>query len=271
VSSSAQAPLAVRVRRSLRGFGREYERSDLGTRTLALTAQFALSAAPVLVAAAALVHRFRHADLMNLLTALFGLHGTARVDVQKLFQASSRADTSSQVLGLLIGLAFATGAAATLQRCLEIFWHLPKAPLRSLWRHMLWVMALIPFFTLSIRTATWMQKWHLSPGVTEVVAPLSLGVGSFVFLWWSQRFLLVGRVSRRAAVPGAALATAGLVLLSLATQVVASSEIASDVEDYGLIAASFALLVEVWLMSCVILGACLIGAMLGRERTAQAR
>ena len=57
----------------------EYERSDLGTRTLALTAQFALSAAPVLVAAAALVRRVRHADLMHLLTELFGLHGTALV------------------------------------------------------------------------------------------------------------------------------------------------------------------------------------------------
>ena len=240
-------------------------RSDLGTRTLALTAQFSLSAAPVLVAAAALVRRFRHADLMTLLTDLFGLHGSAREDVKLLFQTSATADAWSQVGGLVIGIAFATGAAATLQRCLEIFWHLPRAPLRSLWRQLLWVLALIPFFTLSIRLATLLQKVHLGPAVTEFVAPLGLGIGSMLFIWWSQRFLLVGRVTWRRLLPGSVLTGVGLMALSLATQVVASSQIAADVEDYGLVAASFALLVEVWLMSGVLLGATLIGAMLGRD------
>jgi membrane protein len=232
---------------------------------LALTAQLSLSAAPVLVAAAALVRRFRHADLMNLLTELFGLHGSARADVNQLFQTSASADTGSQVLGLLVGIAFATGAAATLQRCLEIFWHLPRAPLLHLWRHLLWVLALIPFFTLSIRMATLLQKVHLPSGVGDLVAPLGLGIGSAVFLWWTQRFLLLGRVSWRTLLPGSLLTGVGLMLLSLATQVVASSQIAEDVNDYGLVAASFALLVEVWCISGVILGASMIGAMLGRR------
>jgi membrane protein len=256
-----------RVRRSYRGFAREYVRSDLGTRTLALTAQFALSAAPVLVAAAALVRRYRHVELMNLLTALFGLHGTAREDVQKLFQVSAHADTSSQVLGLVVGIAFATGAAATLQRCLEIFWHLPRASLRSIWRHVLWVLALIPFFTLSIRLATLMQRVDLHPAISDVIAPLGLGIGSAAFFWWTQRFLLVGRVPWRALLPGSLLTGAGLMTLSLVTQLVAATEIATDVEDYGLVAASFALLVEVWLMTGVLLSSCLIGAMLSRGRT----
>jgi membrane protein len=260
-------PTVLRVRRNVRAFAREYARSDLGTRTLALTAQFSLSAAPVLVAAAALVRRFRHADLMNLLTELFGLHGAARADVTQLFQSSAAADTDSQLLGLVIGIAFATGAAATLQRCLEIFWHLPKAPFVHLWRQILWVLALIPFFTLSIRMATLLQKVHLPVGISDLVAPLGLGIGSAVFLWWSQRFLLLGRVPWRTLIPGSLLTGAGLMLLSLATQVVASSQIAEDVNDYGLVAASFALLVEVWCMSGVILGATLIGAMLGRDRT----
>lgn len=253
----------------MRALSREYARADLGTRTLALTAQFALSAAPVLVAAAALVRRYRHADLMNLLTALFGLHGRSRDDVNQLFQVSQHADTGSQVLGLLVGIAFATGAAATLQRCLEIFWHRPKARIRSLWRQVVWVLALLPFFTLSIRLATVLQKVHLNSAISDLVAPMALGIGSALFFWWSQRFLLVGRVPWRALVPGSVLTGIGLMLLSLATQVVASSEIAADVEDYGLVAASFALLVEVWCMSGVILGATMIGAMRGRVRTHQ--
>ncbi|WP_164512432.1 YhjD/YihY/BrkB family envelope integrity protein [Nocardioides baekrokdamisoli] len=253
-----------RVRRDLRLFAREYARSDLGTRTLALTAQFALSAAPVLVAAAALVHRFRHADLMSLLTELFGLHGSARADVTQLFLTSATADTGSQFLGLLVGIAFATGASATLQRCLEIFWHLPKAPFKQAWRQVLWVLALIPFFTLSIRLATLLQKVHPTPAITGLIAPLGLGIGSVIFIWWTQRFLLLGRVSWRALAPGSLLTGVGLMLLSMVTQVVASSQIAEDVNDYGLVAASFALLVEVWCMSGVILGGTLIGAMLRR-------
>lgn len=266
IDVAADRPAVQRVRRNLRAFGREYARSDLGTRTLALTAQFALSAAPVLVAAAALVRRFRHADLMTLLTALFGLHGAARTDVKQLFQASATADAWSQVAGLIVGIAFATGAAATLQRCLEIFWHLRKAPIGQVWRHLVWVIALIPFFTLSIRLATVMQKVHLPGAIADVVAPLGLGIGAALFFWWSQRFLLLGRVEWRKLLPGSLITGGGLMLLSLATQVVASSEIADDVNNYGLVAASFALLVEVWCMSGVLLGATLIGAMLGRPR-----
>ena len=265
IGLGSQHAVIRRVRRDGRLFLREYARSDLGTRTLALTAQFALSAAPVLVAAAALVRRFRHVDLMNLLTVLFGLHGTSRADVNQLFQTSLGADTSSQLVGLAVGIAFATGAAATLQRCLEIFWHLPKAPLRTVWRHLVWVVALTPFFTGSIRLATLLQKVHLGQGVTELIAPLGLGIGSALFFWWTQRFLLIGRVSWRALIPGSLLTGIGLMGLSLATQVVASSEIAADVNDYGLVAASFALLVEVWCMSGVILGATLIGAMRNRN------
>lgn len=267
IEALSDGTVVRRVRRDVRLFAREFARSDLGTRTLALTAQFALSAAPVLVAAAALVHRFRHADLMNLLTALFGLHGTSRADVEQLFQTAKTADTSSQVFGLLVGVAFATGAAATLQRCLEIFWHVPKASIWQVWRHLVWVVALIPFFTLSIRLATLMQRVHLTPAVSDLVAPLGLGIGSMVFVLWTQRFLLVGRITWRVAVPGSVLAGFGLMVLSLITQVVASSEIAADVNDFGLVAASFALLFEVWLMSGVILGATLIGAMLGRTRS----
>ena len=265
IGLDSQGTVARRVRRDVRLFAREYVRSDLGTRTLALTAQFSLSAAPVLVAAAALVRRFRHVDLMNLLTELFGLHGSARADVKQLFQVSASADTGSQVLGLLVGIAFATGAAATLQRCLEIFWHLPRASLLQLWRHLLWVLALIPFFTLSIRLATLLQKVHPTPAVTGLIAPLGLGIGSAVFIWWTQRFLLLGRVSWRTALPGSLLTGLGLMLLSMATQVVAPSQIAEDVNDYGLVAASFALLVEVWCISGVILGATMLGAMLGRS------
>ena len=267
IEALSDGTVVRRVRRDVRAFAREYVRSDLGTRTLALTAQFALSAAPVLVAAAALVRRFRHADLMNLLTVLFGLHGTSRADVNQLFQTSATADTWSQVGGLLFGIAFATGAAATLQRCLEIFWRLPRASLWQLWRHVLWVLALIPFFTISIRLATLMQRVHLTAAVTDLIAPLALGIGSAIFFWWTQRFLLVGRVTWRALLPGSVLTGVGLIALSLMTQLVASSEIAADVNDYGLVAASFALLVEVWCISGVLLGSTLIGAMLGRPRT----
>ena len=250
----------------IRTFSQEYVRSDLGGRSLALTAQYALSAAPVLVAAAVLVRRLRHADLMSLLTALFGLHGVARDDVRELFRAAQDADLGSQVLGLILGVLFATGAAATLQRSLEVFWHVRKAPLRAMWRHLVWVCALVPFFTLSIRLATVTQKMTITPVVDALMAPVGLGIGSAIFFWWSQHFLLRGRIPWRALLPGSLLTGASLMVLSLLTQLIASSEIAEDVTNYGLVAASFALLVEVWLMSSVLLLATLIGAILHRRK-----
>jgi membrane protein len=101
--------------------------------------------------------------------------------------------------------------------------------------------------------------------VGDVVAPMALGIGSALFFWWTQRFLLVGRVPWRDLIAGSVLTGVGLMLLSFGTQLVASSEIATDVEDYGLVAASFALLVEVWCMSGVLLCATLIGAMWSRN------
>lgn len=245
---------------------RHAEKVDFNMKALALSAQLSLSAAPALIAAAAIVKRVRGADLVQLLSVLFGLHGSALFEIHQLFRVPGHPDPEGQATGLLVAALFATAAAATMQRCFEEIWLLPAATWHAKWRQVAWVVATIPFFTLSIRLATAMGKVTISPTVDAVLAPLWLGFGSFTFFWWSQHLLLRGRVRWRDLLPGSLFIGLGMIGLSVIGQYTGSNQVADAVSTYGLVAAGLLFILMIWGASLVVLAGALLGAVLHRRR-----
>lgn len=235
---------------------------EFGMKALALTAEQALSAAPALIAAAAIVKQVRGADLVALLSELFGLHGEALREVQRLFRVTGHVSLSNQFYGLLVAALFATSAAGTMQALFEQIWGLPRASWRTYWRYLVWVACLIPFFTVSIRVANVTKDVTISPFVDAATAPLALGVASTLFYWWTQRLLLCGRIRWKALFPGSLLIGIGMIALSLVGQQVGNTEISEAVSQYGLVAAGFVFILLLWLVSLIVLSGALIGSVL---------
>ena len=135
--------LQVRVRDSV--VARCWDRGralEVPTQILALGAQMVLCAAPLLVATSAVVRRAGGRGLGAPLARYLGLHGIAARDFTALFAGSSRVSMTELETGLILGVVFGTGIAATLQRGWELLWSLPRAPLRHVWRWFAWMAGL---------------------------------------------------------------------------------------------------------------------------------
>jgi membrane protein len=85
---------------------------------------------------------------------------------------------------------------------------------------------------------------------------MTLRVGAAVLLWLQLQYLLLSRrVPRRELLPGALVAGAGQVVLSLYSAIWMPRLLATNAERYGVIGVTFAILT--WL---IVLGACLVAA-----------
>ena len=88
-----------------------------------------------------------------------------------------------------------------------------------------------------------------------------------VFYWWSQSWLLDGRVTRRALLPGAvavAVLTIGLLEIS---QLFIAGQISWQVHAYGQIGCVFVLSVSLMALSMLTFAGVLIGALVGERQT----
>jgi membrane protein len=229
------------------------------TQMLALAAQMVLCAAPLLVATSAVVRRADGHGLGEPLARYLGLHGAAARDFMSLFAGSRRVSMAELVVGLLLGAAFGTGIAATQQRGFETLWSLPRAPIRQSWRWLVWLAGLGVYLAVVLGDGQLGHHtdWRLHLGaLVRVVLQL---VASLVFYCWSQHLLLMGRVSWRRLLPGAAAMSLGTTLLVLASGYVLPGQLTEQVNDYGPVGATFVLSVWLVTLSAVILGGALIG------------
>lgn len=106
---------------------------DLGTHTLALSAQLVLCLAPLVVAVSSILRRFRAGSAGGMVGDLLGLTGQSAQAVRQLMDHAGNASWGALLLGLAYGLVFTTGVAATTQRLLETIWELPRTPWRQWW------------------------------------------------------------------------------------------------------------------------------------------
>ena len=183
-------------------------------------------------------------------------------------QSSSTVSAAELAVGLIVAAVFSTGVAATQQRGYEMIWSLPRTGLRSILRQLVWVIgpARRPHHHV-VRGSSWSRP--LPMGHVGLVAR---GVGQFVltfwFYWWSQYLLLSGRTRWRTLLPGAICMTLATTALVAVSGLVLPGQITEAVTDYGFVGA--ALILSIWLvvLSGVIFGGVLLGAIIVERRHA---
>ncbi|MFF9193789.1 YhjD/YihY/BrkB family envelope integrity protein [Streptomyces sp. NPDC014779] len=158
-----------------------------------------------------------------------GVSEVSQEEVERLFGQPGQALQRTTAFGLGALAAFGVTFGSAVQTGYERVWNLPTSRWHTMWRHVVWLAVLIAALLLFVANPA---PAHAPAAVTALVAVGDL-VGTFLFFWWSQRFLLCGRIRWRALVPGAVLTSLGLLGLRIFSQLVFSPLIASNAVTYG--------------------------------------
>jgi membrane protein len=231
--------------------GREFE---LMGRAMGFAALAMLTLIPLLVVVAAASAAAHHGLAVWVVYGMGLTRSSARAVVQ-LFSAPAQVlDTTSVFSAVLLAL-FGVTFAGSMQAGLERVWGLPAGPWHKVWRQVVWLAALIAYIYAA---ATVGAVTHRAPAetVSRVLVAVVLGV---VFFWWGLRFLVGGRVSYLAALPGAVATVAFLAGLRAFSTLVFEPLIATNAVTYG--AVGTVLIVQSWLIGVgwVIYGGQLFG------------
>ncbi|HEY9368483.1 YhjD/YihY/BrkB family envelope integrity protein [Streptomyces sp.] len=238
--------------------GREME---LMHRAMGFAALSLLTLVPLLIVVAA-------ADLASgqgfarwLVNAL-GVSQVSQEEVERLFGKPGQALQRTTAFGLAALAAFGVTFGSAVQTGYERVWDLPTARWHTMWRHVVWLAVLVAALLLFVKAP---QPEESSTALTSLVALADL-VGTFLFFWWSQRFLLCGRIRWRALVPGAVGTALGLLGLRVFSQFVFSPLIASNAVTYGQFGT--VLVLQSWLVGVgfVVYGGALVGRLFHEHR-----
>jgi membrane protein len=256
--------------RSIGGSGwRRMRDIDLDTHALALCAQQVLCTAPLIVAMAAVLQRLTGRHPGYFIARFFGLYGDSADAVERLFgRTSPSISTPALVFAMITAIVFTTSVAAVQQRAFELIWTLPRViGVRSYLRQLVWAVLLGGYSAILLGLGKLARQADTSLGRPWMFAIMGIqGVLTFVFYWWSQRWLLGGRVRWRALLPGSVLVGLLTTLLFRLTRVIMPGQIAWQVHAYGLIGAVFVLSVWLMILSTVLFGGVLIGAVIAERR-----
>lgn len=245
---------------------RKANEAGLVIRTLALSAQQVLCAAPLLVAMSAVVRRVNGTDMGVMLAHLLGLTGDAATDVSALFVNSARVTTQNLVIGLVLTVVFSTGIAATIQHGYEAIWTQRRAGFGSTSRQLIWVLALLVYISAVLFAGRLGHDLGRDLHLSLLIRIAAQSIVSVVFFLASPWFLLSGRVSIRRLLPGSLLTALGTVVLLNVSQLVVPGQITEQVDEYGLIGATFVLSIWLLVFSAIVFGAGLAGAILVERR-----
>ncbi|MEU9860766.1 YhjD/YihY/BrkB family envelope integrity protein [Streptomyces sp. NPDC047971] len=232
--------------------GREVE---LMHRAMGFAALSLLTLVPLLIVVAA-------ADLASgqgfarWLVEGLGVSEVSQEEIERLFGQPGAALQGTTAFGLAALAAFGVTFGSAVQTGYERVWDLPTARWHTMWRHVVWLAVLIAALLIFVEAPE-----NGSRTITVFVAVGDI-IGAFLFFWWSQRFLLCGRIRWRALVPGAVCTALGLFGLRIFSQYVFSPLIASNAVTYGQFGT--VLVLQSWLVGVgfVVYGAALVGRLI---------
>jgi membrane protein len=231
---------------------RSGKRFELMQRALGFAALAILTLIPLLVLVAA-ANPNPHRGLAVWVVYGMDLTGSSANAVTRLFSAPARVlGTTSVFSALLLGVA-GVSFAGSVQAGFERIWGLPAGPWHKIWRQAVWLAALIACFyaTAAVGTVT---NGGLAETAGRVAVAVVLGIA---FFWWGLRFLVNGRVSYLAALPGAVATIVCLAGLRVFSGLVFEPLIVTNAVTYG--ALGTVLIVQSWLIG---VGWCAYGGQL---------
>ena len=219
--------------------GKEFE---LMNRAMGFAALAILTVIPLLIVIAA-VTPAPHRGLAVWVVYGMGLTGSSADAVTGLFSAPARVlgGTTSVFSALLLsvaGVSFAGGVQAGFER----IWGLPAGPWHKIWRQAVWLLALIGY-VFAVATVAAVTRGGPAGTAGRVAVAVVLGIA---FFWWGLRFLIGGRVSYLAALPGAVATIVCLAGLRVFSGLVFEPLIARNAVSYG--ALGTVLIVQSWLI-----------------------
>jgi membrane protein len=240
----------LRVRDLHRG-GTEFELMGRATGFAALAM---LTVFPLLVVVAA-AGAVTHHGLAAWVVYGMGLNGPSARAVVQVFSAPARVlgTTSFYSLGLLA--VFGVTFAGSVQAAFERAWGLPAGPWHKVWRQVVWLVVFIAYIYAAATVGTVTRHLPVET-VSRVLAAVVLGIA---FFWWGLHFLVGGRVSYWAALPGAVVTVALLAGLRGFSALVFQPLIVTNAVTYGSLGT--VLIVQSWLIGVgwVVYGSQLIG------------
>ena len=233
-----------------------------------------LCVAPLVVAISALTQRLLHRNVSFYITRFLGLRGKSANDVEQLFGRSAHSiGTVDLLIGLVATIVFAATVATVQQRGYEIIWTLPRiSGPRSYLRQLLWAPALAAYcvaMLIASRAGQWIDV-HVV-GLGSWAGMILQALVTLFFYWWTQYWLLRGRVGWRALFPGALAVSLLLIVIVQLTRLVLPSQISWQVHAYGEIGAVFMLSIWFVAASVIIFLGVLLGALLSERRNAPHR
>ncbi|MGW2016958.1 YhjD/YihY/BrkB family envelope integrity protein [Streptomyces sp. NPDC001927] len=187
-----------------------------------------------------------------------GVSEVSQEEVEMLFGQPGEALQRTTAFGLAALAAFGVTFGSAVQTGYERVWDLPTARWHTMWRHVVWLAVLVAALLLFIAAPVPAES---STAVTFGVTVADV-LGAFLFFWWSQRFLLCGRIRWRALAPGALCTALGLFGLRIFSQFVFSPLIASNAVTYGPFGT--VLVLQSWLVGVgfVVYGGALVGRLI---------
>jgi membrane protein len=213
-----------------------------------------LTVFPLLVVIAAASPTTHH-GLARWVVYGMSLTGASSRAVQQLFSAPVRVLGTTSIFGLALTAVFGVTFAGSVQAGFEKVWGLPAGPWHKVWRQAVWLVILIAYIYAAATVGT-VTRHAPTETVSRISAATVLGV---VFFWWGLRFLVGGRVSYLAALPGAVVTIVLLAGLRVFSALVFQPLIVTNAVTYG--ALGTVLIVQSWLIGVgwVIYGSQLIG------------
>jgi len=222
------------LHRSAKEFGLMHQ--ALGFAALAI-----LTVIPLLILVAA-ANPAPHRGLAAWVIYGMGLTGSSADAVTRLFSAPARVLGTTSVFSALLLAVAGVSFAGAVQAGFERIWGLPAGPWHKIWRQAVWLLALVAYIYAEATAGTATHA-GLAETVGRVAAAVVLGIA---FFWWGLRFLIGGRVSYLAALPGALATIVCLAGLRGFSGLVFEPLIARNAVSYG--ALGTVLIVQSWLI-----------------------
>jgi membrane protein len=214
---------------------------ELMHRALGFAALAILTVIPLLLLIAA-ANPAPHRGLAGWVIYGMSLTGSSADAVTRLFSTPARVLATTSVFSALVLSVSGVAFAGSVQAGFERIWGLPVGPWHKIWRQAVWLVALVAYIYAA---ATVGSVTH--GGVAETAGRVAVAVVlGIAFFWWGLRFLIGGRVSYLAAMPGAVATIVGLAGLRAFSGLVFEPLIARNAVSYG--ALGTVLIVASWLI-----------------------
>jgi membrane protein len=210
-------------------------------RAMGFAALAILTLIPLLIVVAA-ANPNSHRGLGGWVVYGMALTGSAASAVTRLFSAPARVLGTTSVFGAVVLSVSGVAFAGSVQAGFERIWGLPAGPWHKIWRQAVWVVALVAYIYAAATVGT-VTNGGPAETAGRVAVAVVLGIA---FFWWGLRFLVGGRVSYLAAMPGAVATVVGLAGLRTFSGLVFEPLIARNAVSYGALG-SF-LIVQSWLI-----------------------